>query len=71
MYAETFTSDEVDGIVAFYKSPAGRALLQKQPALATKGLALAQEKIRDAMPDIQKMTEPWVEDIKKKYGPPQ
>jgi uncharacterized protein len=69
MYAETFTADEINGMVAFYRSPAGEALLRKQSALATKGLALAQQQVQDAMPDIQKMTEPWVENMKKKYGP--
>jgi len=69
MYAETFTADEINGMVAFYRPPAGEALLRKQSALATKGLPLAQQQVQDAMPDIQKMTEPWVENMKKKYGP--
>ena len=32
-YAKTFTADELRGIVAFYKSPTGEALVQKTPTL--------------------------------------
>jgi tetratricopeptide (TPR) repeat protein len=33
VYAESFTQDEIDGLIAFYGSPAGRALAEKQPQL--------------------------------------
>jgi hypothetical protein len=32
-YARTFTADELRGILAFYKSPTGEALVQKTPTL--------------------------------------
>src|SRR5664279_3153637 len=31
VYTDTYTEDELDGILTFYKSPAGKALLQKMP----------------------------------------
>ena len=31
LYAETYTEPELDGILAFYKSPAGQAMLNKVP----------------------------------------
>lgn len=68
MYAEVFTPEEIDGMVAFYSSPVGRSVHRKASELATRGLALAQQKINDAMPDIQKMTMQWVETMKKKYA---
>jgi len=68
MYAEVFTPEEIDGMVAFYSSPVGRSVHRKAPELATKGLALAQQQINDAMPEIQKMTLQWVESMKKKYA---
>jgi hypothetical protein len=35
LYRQTFTQDDVDGITAFYRTPAGQALLQKMPLLMT------------------------------------
>lgn len=36
IYQETFTQDEVNGIIAFYKTPAGQAAVKKMPVLAQK-----------------------------------
>jgi len=33
VYQSTMTQEEVDGIVAFYKTPAGKAMVEKLPAL--------------------------------------
>src|SRR5205085_5249739 len=32
IYQKTFTQPEVDGMIAFYKTPAGQAILSKMPA---------------------------------------
>lgn len=32
LYRETFEQEEIDGLVAFYKSPAGQAFINKMPA---------------------------------------
>ena len=33
VYQATYTQDEVDGLIAFYKTPAGQALINKAPLL--------------------------------------
>ena len=33
VYQETYTQDEVDGLIAFYKTPAGQALINKAPLM--------------------------------------
>lgn len=55
LYSEVFTEEEVDGILAFYRSPAGRAMLEKTPLLMTKAMALVQKQVGDIQPEIQKM----------------
>ncbi len=52
IYAQTFTEDEMKGIIAFYKSPSGQALLQKQPQLMQKSLELSQKWMTDIIPKI-------------------
>lgn len=36
VYSETLTQEEVNGVIAFYKSPAGQAWLKKTPAIFQK-----------------------------------
>jgi hypothetical protein len=44
-YKETFSQDEVDGIIGFYKSPAGQAISEKFPQVMQKAQSLMQAKI--------------------------
>jgi hypothetical protein len=61
LYAAAYSEEEVDGILAFYKSPVGQALLAKTPELITKSSAIVnghmQElgpRMREVMDDLQK-----------------
>ena len=63
-YADTFTENEVDGILNFYKSPPGQAMLEKMPLLMQRSMALGQQMVADLMPQIQKMTQ----DMQKQAG---
>jgi len=54
MYSETFTDEEIDGMLAFYQSPAGRAMLEKMPQLVAKIMALAQSQMAGLMPEIER-----------------
>jgi len=55
LYAETFTEDEMKGIIAFYKSPAGQAFTKKQPELMKRSMELSQKLMMQIMPKIQAM----------------
>lgn len=52
-YADTFTETELDGIIAFYATPAGKAMITKQPSLNTKIMGTVQEQMQDLMPKIE------------------
>ena len=49
IYAESFTQEELDGLIAFYESPAGRAFTQKMPVVMEKSMMLMQERIGPLM----------------------
>jgi hypothetical protein len=55
LYADTYTEQEMDGIIAFYKSPAGEAMLAKTPAIMAKANELVQQQMATVMPEIQKL----------------
>lgn len=55
VYAEVFSPEEVKGLIAFYKTPAGQAFLDKQPLLMQKTMTMAQTRMMQVMPKIQEM----------------
>src|SRR5215831_2468152 len=45
-YNEAFSEQEIDGILAFYESPAGRAMTQKLPQIMMKVMVSTQAQMR-------------------------
>ncbi len=55
IWSETFTDQELDGILAFYESPAGRSMIQKMPALMMKSMQQMQGIMAEMQPEIEKI----------------
>ena len=53
LYQETFTPEEVNGLVQFYKTPAGIATLTKLPVLMQRALEISQTKLIPIMQEFQ------------------
>lgn len=70
LYSETFSEEEIDGMLSFYKSPAGQAMLNKMPSLMSKTIGLAQEQMTDIIPEIQKMTVEFLSKHRKDTAAP-
>jgi hypothetical protein len=62
-YRETFTQEEVDAIIVFYKSPAGKAVVEKNPAAMQKANRLMQARISPLTLKLQSMLEDFVKDL--------
>ena len=54
-YRDSFTQDEVNGVVAFYKSPAGKAITEKNPLVMQKAAALTEARITVMTQRLDKM----------------
>jgi hypothetical protein len=46
LYQESLTQEEVDGLLEFYRTPSGQALIHKMPIIMRKSIALSQDKVR-------------------------
>lgn len=64
IYRESFTQEELDGLIAFYESPAGKAFVNKMPVVMQKTMTATQrllgpilEKIQVAMQEALKEAE--------------
>ena len=66
IYSETLTEDEIDSILAFYKTPGGRAMLEKLPILTKKGMEIGTSQMKDVGPEIQQAIEKFAERHKAK-----
>jgi hypothetical protein len=55
LYSDTFSDEEIDGLAAFYESPAGKAMLEKMPVLMAKSMSIAQDILKEIAPQIQQI----------------
>jgi hypothetical protein len=49
IYRETFTQEEVEGMIAFYRTPVGVATIDKMPAAMQKSMTLMQARMGPMM----------------------
>jgi hypothetical protein len=68
MYDETFTTDELRPLVAFFKSPAGQVYVDKTPALIGNTMKQMQKVVGDMMPEMQKLSADFMQQMKEKYA---
>jgi uncharacterized protein len=55
VYADTYTEEELDAILAFYKSPAGQAWFAKSSEVGEKARKITQQAIQDAQAQVRKV----------------
>lgn len=55
IYSETFTPDELKGMIAFYKTPIGQKWLEKQPQVQMATMQKIQAIMAESQPNIQKV----------------
>lgn len=55
IYRTTFTQSEVEGMLKFYKSPAGKALIAKLPVVMKSSMAVMQEQMKELIPKLQQI----------------
>lgn len=49
IYQETFTQEEIDGLIAFYNSPAGAAFVEKMPVVMQRSMSIMQSRTAPMM----------------------
>jgi uncharacterized protein len=64
IYQKTFTQPEVDGMIAFYKSPAGQAVITKMPSAMQTTMDEMQGTMGPVMQKMQQMQQDVVAEIK-------
>ena len=69
VYADVFSEEEITGIVAFYKTPIGHAMLDKMPLLMSKSMEISQRRMAGLMPEIQRQMQEVMQKSKGEKKP--
>lgn len=66
VYRDLFTQEEVDGIIAFYKTPAGQAMVEKAPSAMQRAGELMQARLAPISQKMEARMDQFQKRIEKK-----
>lgn len=66
IYREVFTQEEVDALIAFYRTPAGRAMLEKMPLVMQKSMALMKGRMPQMMKRLQQLAQETAQEFQQR-----
>jgi hypothetical protein len=64
IYRQSFTEEEVIGMLGFYRSPAGQAMIAKMPRVMQQSLETSQKHMAAMMPKLQQLQKETMEELK-------
>jgi hypothetical protein len=68
IYAATYTTEEIDAITTFYKSPAGQAMLSKTPELTRASMQVVRSRMIDLQPKLKELQAEFIEKMRASTG---
>lgn len=66
IYKKSFSQSDVDGMLQFYKTPAGQSVVKKMPLVMQNSMEVMQQRMAVIMPKIMQATEETVRVAKEK-----
>jgi hypothetical protein len=69
LYASAYSEEEVDGILTFYKSPVGQALLAKTPELITKSSVIVSGRMQELGPRMKEVMDDLQKQLLSAHSP--
>lgn len=64
IYQKSLNQDEVNGMIAFYKTPTGQAVIKKMPLIMQNTMSLMQQKMPHMVQEIQQAAKESFKDLK-------
>ena len=62
IYRDSFTQDEIDAQLAFYRTPGGQAVIAKMPMVVQKSMEMGQRQMQRLVPKMQALIEETLSD---------
>ena len=68
IYQKSLTQQEVDGMITFYKTPAGKAVMDKMPVILQNSIEKMKQMMGPMMQRLQRMQQEVMAEMKKEKG---
>ena len=68
LYVETFSEKDLDDMIAFYQTDLGRRMLAKLPEVQAKSIALSQQRLQAALPELMSAVRARMEELQRAGG---
>jgi hypothetical protein len=65
IYRKTLTQQEVDGMLAFYKTDAGKAVVTKMPIIMRQASEIMMQRMQKVFPKLHQMQEEMMRRLKE------
>jgi hypothetical protein len=65
IYKKSFTQSEIDGMLSFYQSPAGQAVIKKMPLVMQTTMQMMERRMVVLMPKLEKISTDSIAKLKK------
>jgi hypothetical protein len=65
IYQRSFTQQELDGAIAFYKTPSGQAIVRKLPVVVQNTMVAMQSRVGPLMEKVNKMMADKTRELQK------
>ena len=65
IYSESLDQSEVDGMIAFYETPAGQAMIKKMPLIALKSMESVRQMVVGMEPKIEAALKEALQEVPK------
>ena len=63
-FKETYSEEEIQGMLAFYRSPVGQAVIAKRPLLLQEATEFTQAQMRASAPEMRQILAKFHHDVK-------
>lgn len=70
IYRKSFSQSEIDGMLKFYKTPAGKAVIAKMPVVMQNTVQMMQGQMAEMMPKIQQLIADSTSQMQAQDKPP-
>ena len=64
LYVSNFSENEINDMLAFYRSPTGKKFVEKMPVIMQKSMEIGQKQSRTMIPKLNRL----LEQMKKELG---
>lgn len=64
VYQESFSEEDIQGMLSFYQTPAGQAVVEKMPLVMQKSAEEMQDSFKTMMPELQKIQTEFAAEMK-------